>query len=128
MTTVSFWLLSRMFTGCNKFNPHAQLPSTLIHFQSDEYCSHFRSICLTKNYCSKECSKADEAVHSVCCQNLLEVDKRKWKKGGKAKVEKANQNLDAYLRLNHHNPYVTEVVDKMKKVKVKREEKCSEVD
>ena len=59
---------------------------------------------------------------------MLDVDKRKWKKGGKAKVEKADQNLDDYLRLNHHNPYVTEVVDKMKKVKVKKEAKVSEVD
>ena len=104
------------------------LPSTFTHFQSVEFCSHTRSICLTKNYCSKECSKADEAVHSVCCKNLLDVDKRKWKKGGQAKVEKANQNLDFFRRDCEKVPNVNEVVDKMKKVKVKKEEKVSEVD
>ena len=89
----------------------------------------FRSICLTKNYCSKECSKADEAVHSVCCKNLLDVDKRKWKESGKGKVERANQNLDLFRsRWEKQIPNVNKVVNKMKKVKVKKEEKVSEVD
>ena len=89
---------------------------------------HPRSICLTKNYCSKECSKADEAVHSVCCKNLLDVDKRKWKENGKAKVERADQGLDFFRSRWEKVPNVNEVVDKMKKVKVKKEEKVSEVD
>ena len=59
---------------------------------------------------------------------MLEVDKRKWKKGGQAKVEKANQNLDNFRRNGEKVPNVKEVVDKMKKVKVKKEEKVSEVD
>ena len=88
-----------------------------------------RSICLTKNYCSKECSKADEAVHSVCCKNLLDVDKRKRKESGKGKVERANQNLDLFRSSwEKQIPNVNEVVNKMKKVKVKKEEKVSEVD
>ena len=87
-----------------------------------------RSICLTKNYCSKECSKADEAVHSVCCKNLLDVDKRKWKESGQAKVEGAVQNLDNFCSRWENVPNVNEDVAKMKKVKVKKTEKVSEVD
>ena len=99
-----------------------------------------RSFCLTKNYCNNECFSADAAVHKVCCKNLLEVDKRKQvKKGGKAKMERADQKLDDYQRnsLNQHllpREYaqtLTEVVSKMKKIRVKnekRKEKVSEVD
>ena len=32
---------------------------------------------LTKNYWGKECSAAEKAFHTVCCKNLLDVDKRK---------------------------------------------------
>ena len=99
-----------------------------------------RSFCLTKNYCSKECFAADADVHEICCKNLLDVDKRKQvKKGGKVKIERAEQKLDEYQRksLSQHllprecTQALTEVVSKMKKVKVKaekRREKVSEVD
>ena len=62
------------------------------------------------------------------------MDKRKWKKGGQAKVEKANQNLDNFRRdcekypIDPIDPIVTQVVDKMKKVKVKKVVKGPEVD
>ena len=60
-------------------------------------------------------------------------------KGGKAKLERANQKVDDFQRnsLSQHllpreyTQTLTEVVSKMKKVKVKaekREEKVSEVD
>ena len=55
-----------------------------------------RSRCLTKNYCSKECFAADEAVHAVCCKNKQDVDKRKVKIGGKAKAGLVNQNLEEF--------------------------------
>ena len=98
-----------------------------------------RSFCLTKNYCSKECFVADEAVHKVCCKNLLDVDKRKVKKGGKVKLERANQKVEDFQRnsLSEHllpreyTQTLTEVVSKMKKVKVKAEKRkgnVSEVD
>ena len=94
---------------------------------------------MTKNYCSKECLVADETVHTVCCKNLLLVDKRKVKKGGKVKKETANQNLENWqshcqnLVPNEQTQTVlTEVVSKVKKVKVKRDKKrggsVSEVD
>ena len=51
----------------------------------------FRTFCLTKNNYSKECLVADETVHTGCCKNLLQVDKRKVKK---VKAEMANQNLE----------------------------------
>ena len=54
------------------------------------------SRCLTKNYCSKECFAADEAVHVVCCKKKQEVDKRKVKIGGKAKAGVVNQNLQEF--------------------------------
>ena len=56
------------------------------------------------------------------------MDKRKWKKGGQAKLEKAKANLDNVRSGWEKYPTVTEVVDKMKKVKVKKEVKGSEVD
>ena len=99
-----------------------------------------RSVCLTKNYCNKECFTADAAFHKACCKNLLDVDKRKQvKKGGKVKMERADQKLDDFRRrsLSDHllpreyTQTLTEVVSKMKKVKVKaekRKEKVSEVD
>ena len=99
-----------------------------------------RSRCLTKNYCSKECLAADEAVHAVCCKNKQDVDKRKVKIGGKAKAGIVNQNLekfqnDAQQRMNKHDEesrkVVTEVLSKIKGLKVKdaqKEEKMPEVD
>ena len=56
------------------------------------------------------------------------MDKRKWKENGKAKVERADQSLDFFRSRWEKVPNVNEVVDKMKKVKVKKEEKVSEVD
>ena len=68
------------------------------------------------------------------------MDKRKQvKKGGKAKMERAEQKLDDYQRnsLSQHllpreyTQTLTDVVSKMKKVKVKaekRKEKLPEVD
>ena len=72
----------------------------------------------------------------MCCNNLMEVDRRKWKKGGKEKEEKANQNLEALQSRIQQTSVVNdqyrasfnEVVSKMKKVKVKKEVKGSEVD
>ena len=55
-----------------------------------------RSRCLTKNYCSKECFAADEAVHADCCKNKQDVDKRKVKIGGKAKAGLVNQRLQDF--------------------------------
>ena len=67
---------------------------------------------------------------------MMEVDRRKWKKGGKEKEEKANQNLEALQSRIQQTSVVNdqyrasfnEVVSKMKKVKVKKEVKGSEVD
>ena len=70
----------------------------------------------------------------MCCNNLMEVDRRKWKKGGKEKEEKANQNLEALQSRVQQTVDVqylasfNEAVSKMKKVKVKKEVKGSEVD
>ena len=49
-----------------------------------------RSLCKTKNYCSKVCRKADDDFHKVCCEQGLQVDERKVKIGGQAKVEAAD--------------------------------------
>ena len=48
-----------------------------------------RSLCKTKNYCSKICRKADDSVHKVCCEQEHTVEERKVKVGGLAKVEVA---------------------------------------
>ena len=96
-----------------------------------------RSICLTKNYCSAECSIADGAAHAVCCQDLLNVDPRKLKVGGKGKVEHANEKLEAWkaelLEGNgeQFSKNFTEVVSKVNKVKLKdrnTEHEMNEVD
>ena len=101
-----------------------------------------RSRCLTKNYCSKECFAADEAVHAVCCKNKQEVDKRKVKIGGKAKAGLVNQKVQAYQvkaqqnleKLNcseETSKLVTETLSKIRGLKVKdgqKEEKMPEVD
>ena len=43
-----------------------------------------RSLCKTKNYCSKICRRADNDVHKVCCEQGQQVEERKIKtnKGG----------------------------------------------
>ena len=101
-----------------------------------------RSRCLTKNYCSKECFTADEAVHAVCCKNKQDVDKRKVKIGGKAKAGVVNQKLQDFqvsTQQNFQNDYdeeayrlATETLSKIKGLKVKegqqKEEKMPEVD
>ena len=101
-----------------------------------------RSRCLTKNYCSKECFAADEAVHAVCCKNKQDVDKRKVKIGGKAKAGVVNQNLKAYrIRAQQDiqdanygersRKLMTEAISKIKGLKVKdgqKQEKMPEVD
>ena len=58
-----------------------------------------RSKCLTKNYCSQVCRDADDAAHKVCCNpNKAErrIEERKFKVGGKDKVEAANAEMDAF--------------------------------
>ena len=101
-----------------------------------------RSRCLTKNYCSKECFAADEAVHAVCCKNKQEVEKRKVKIGGKAKAEVVNQNLQEFQvkfqqKIQNANcsdetsKLMTETLSKIRGLKVKdgqKEEKMPEVD
>ena len=101
-----------------------------------------RSRCLTKNYCSKDCFVADEAVHADCCKNKQDVDKRKVKIGGKAKAGIVNQNLKAYQvktqqRIQNVNcseetsKLFTETLSKIRGLKVKdckKEEKMAEVD
>ena len=49
-----------------------------------------RSLCKTKNYCSKTCRNSDDKVHKVCCREGGQVDERKVKIGGKQKVEVAD--------------------------------------
>ena len=52
-----------------------------------------RSKCLTKNYCSKSCWKADVAVHKVCCnpeKELRQIEERKLKIGGMQKIVASN--------------------------------------
>ena len=101
-----------------------------------------RSRCLAKNYCSKECFAADEAVHAVCCKNVQDVDKRKVKIGGKAKAEMVNQNLKKFqieiqrdiqseVKCEKTRRLVTDALSKIKGLKVKddkKEKKMPEVD
>ena len=89
-----------------------------------------RSICLTKNYCSKECSIADKSVHNVCCRNLLGVEKRKQKKDGRVRAENSNKNFEEWQKRGKvDNPgpefsaVLNEVVSKVKKVKVNSDKK-----
>ena len=97
---------------------------------------------MTKNYCSKECFAADEAVHAVCCKNKQEVDKRKVKIGGKAKAGLVNRNLEAYQVKTQQNiqnanfneetsKLMTDTLSKIRGLKVKdgkKEEEMPEVD
>ena len=54
---------------------------------------------LTKNYLGRECSASVKDVHTVCCKNLLHVDKRKqvkirvewWKKREQIKSLKTSR-------------------------------------
>ena len=78
--------------------PHAIKHYWLITDAGVHCLSMPRSFCLTKNYCSQECRDADQAVHTFCCKNLLYVDKRKRKKGGKTKPEEAEQALKSNVR------------------------------
>ena len=101
-----------------------------------------RSRCLTKNYCSKECFTADEAVHAVCCKNKQDVDKRKVKIGGKAKAGLVNQKVQEFQVIAQQNiqnancseetsKLMTETLSKIRGLKVKggqEEEKMPEVD
>ena len=60
-----------------------------------------RSLCKTKNYCSKICRKADDRVHQVCCgQADHQVEERKIKIGGQEKVEVAEANLKGFVSSN----------------------------
>ena len=131
VTTASFWLLLRMCTG----HITTSLSKTINFI-------FLRSRCLTKNYCSKECFAADEAVHAVCCKNKQDVDKRKVKIGGKAKAEMVNQNLQEFQvkfqqKIQNANcsdetsKLMTETLSKIRGLKVKdgqKEEKMPEVD
>ena len=131
MTTASFWLLLRMCTGYINISLSKTIDFIFL-----------RSRCLTKNYCSKECFAADEAVHAVCCKNKQDVDKRKVKIGGKAKAGLVNRNLQEYQVKTQQNiqngnfneetsKLMTEALSKIRGLKVKdgqKEEKSSEVD
>ena len=52
-----------------------------------------RSLCRTKNYCSKICRDADDSVHKVCCDQGQQVEERKVKTGGKEKREVADTEM-----------------------------------
>ena len=52
-----------------------------------------RSLCRTKNYCSKICRDADDSVHKVCCDQGQQVEERKVKTGGKEKREVADAEM-----------------------------------
>jgi len=91
-----------------------------------------RSICLKKNYCSPECSIADKAVHTTCCENPVEVEKRKVKNNGDSRRGNSNQQLEEYKRLVtqravEHGPvlehFVTEAMSKLKKMRLKEDRK-----
>ena len=46
------------------------------HVDSEDLSFTTRSLCRKKNYCSKECFAVEKAEHTVCCNNLLEVNLR----------------------------------------------------
>ena len=103
-----------------------------------------RSECLTKIYCSKDCLLSDQASHTVCCKfprSMDNVDQRKVKKDGRARAEEANKSLENFhrrgqarlqeLQLDQLEAQFSQVVDKVKKVKIgarKKEVKLPEVD
>ena len=87
---------------------------------------------MKKNYCSPECSIADKAVHTTCCENPAEVEKRKVKNNGDSRRENSNQHLEEYKRLvtqravEHEpvlEPFVTEAMSKLKKMRLKEDRK-----
>ena len=93
----------------------------------------FRSACLTKNYCSKECASADKAAHKHCCwDDPLGSDPRKWKL---EREEQANRDLKKFMQKAQqyvskcNNAYtkatLTEILSNFKELKV---EEKSEVD
>ena len=67
-----------------------------------------RSLCKTKNYCSKICRKADDSVHKVCCEQEHIVEERKVKVGGLGKVEVAEAKqkglASSWLSLAEESP------------------------
>ena len=101
-----------------------------------------RSKCLTKNYCSQICWDADVAVHKVCCnpeKELRQIEERKVKVGGKAKVVASNAGMDflsEHVSSSAPNPTLCKnfqkIIKKTKKTKaavVKRKEtQIDEVD
>ena len=72
-----------------------------------------RSLCKTKNYCSKGCRTKDEEVHKVCCKEKT-VNERKLKIGGKERVEVASKRLDRMSEAINGSPMYKEVVSKIK--------------
>ena len=87
---------------------------------------------MKKNYCSPECSIADKAVHTTCCENPVEVEKRKVKNNGDSRRENSNQHLEDYKKLvtqrvvEHQpilEPIVTEAMSKLKKMRLKGDRK-----
>ena len=104
----------------------------------------FRSDCLTRNYCGKDCLLSDQAAHAVCCKfprSMDNVDQRKVKKDGRARAEEANKSLENFhrrgqarlqeLQLDQFDAQFSQVVAKVKKVKIgsrKKEVKLPEVD
>ena len=59
-----------------------------------------RSLCKTKNYCSKICRRADNDFHKVCCEEggHYQVEERKVKIGGQEKVEVAFAKMKSSAR------------------------------
>ena len=92
----------------------------------------FRSVCLTKIYCSAECASADKAAHKHCCgDDPLGSDPRKWKL---EREEQANRDLKKFKQIVQENvskydadikATLSEVLSNFKELKV---EKKSEVD
>ena len=87
---------------------------------------------MKKNYCSTECSIADKAVHTTCCENPIEVEKRKVKNNGDSRRGNSNKQLEEYKRLLtqravEHGPvlehFVTEAMSKLKKMRLKEDRK-----
>ena len=78
-----------------------------------------RSLCKTKNYCSKECRREDEQAHKVCCKEGS-VDKRKLKMGGKEKVLAASQRLDGVSKVVGGSPMLRQVLSDVKAEKSKK--------
>ena len=86
-----------------------------------------RSECFTKYYCSKSCFSDDKSAHTVCCENLMSVDRRKWKKNQIRRRDDANEAVDRFV--NHHSwledrqrTLLVDIASKMKKVKYKWED------